>query len=153
MKQTFLISFLIINAYCYSQKMADSFQHAIDKGVSIERLDSLYQSSVHVDSTKAAFRGQEEVFVESYTALIKSLQYHLKINGFFWGKPTRCFNRVYFNKSGEIDYFLFNFKPGEIDAEKEKKFRKLLYEFINTYRFPLTNTVNFAQCSPVAYAD
>ncbi len=62
-------------------------------------------------------------------------------------------DRIYLNKTGEIDYFLFNFKPGEIDNQKEKEFENLLGTFIQTYKFPLTSKENFAQCSRVSYSD
>ena len=145
---------LILSTELYGQKIATSFKDAIDnKGISIEKLDEKYKSALHSDSTKAAFKGQEKKFTEGYISLLNDLSTFLKKNNFSWGKQTRCFNRIYMNKNGQVDYFLFNFKEGEIDQAKEEEFKKLLNKFIQTYEFPLKNTVDFAQCSPVKYSD
>jgi hypothetical protein len=113
----------------------------------------LYQSALHSDSLQAAFAGQEQEFQHAYVSMLNALDDFLHTNNFKWEKQIRCFNRIYINKDGKIDYFLFNFKPGELDPEKELMFEKLLGEFITTYRFPLTNMKDFAQCSPVQYSD
>ena len=148
-----LLTLLITNEL-YGQKIATSFQDAVDnKGISIEKLDENYKSALHSDSTKAAFKGQEKQFTEGYISLLTDLSTFLKKNNFSWGKQTRCFNKIYINKNGQVDYFLFNFKEGEIDKEKEGEFKRLLNIFIQTYEFPLKNTVDFAQCSPVKYSD
>jgi hypothetical protein len=153
MKRTLLIV-MLLPTLIFGQKIATTFKNAADKGISIEKLDETYQSALHSDSTKAAFMGQEKEFYNSYVSLLTDLQQFLKKNNFKWGKATtKCFNRIYLNKDGGIDYFLFNFKPGEIGTEKEKEFETLLGQFIQTYKFPLTNKNNFAQCSPVTYTE
>ena len=154
MKKTILAIVILFPTLLYGQKIATTFQDAIDnKGISIEKLDETYQSALHSDSSKAAFRGREKEFYDGYISLLKELSQYLKENNFKWGKTTKCFNRIYLNKIGEIDYFLFNFKPGEIDNKKEKEFERLLGNFVQKYKFPLTNVSNFAQCSPVTYMD
>jgi hypothetical protein len=151
--QYFFVFALLCPLLSFSQGMAATFQKAINQGISISTLDSLYQSALHSDSLQAAFAGQEQEFQQAYVSMLQDLGAFLHDNKFEWGKQIRCFNRIYINKDGVIDYFLFNFKPGEIDPEKEQAFEKLLTEFIKTYRFPLTNTKDFAQCSPVQYTD
>ena len=152
MKALLLLLAILPSIVTHGQKIATTFQKAADKGISMEKLDETYQSALHSDSTKAAFKGQEKEFYDAYISLLKDLNKYLNKNNFTWDKSTRCFNRIYLNKSGEIDYFLFNFRPGEIDNQKEKEFEKLLGQFIKTYKFPLTNKNNFAQCSPVTYS-
>jgi hypothetical protein len=144
---------LLFPLHSFGQAMATTFQKAIHQGISITRLDSLYQSALHSDSSQAAFAGQEQEFQHAYISMLQALGDFLHENKFNWEKPIRCFNRIYINKDGTIDYFLFNFKAGEIDPEKEQAFERLLGEFIKTYRFPITNAKNFAQCSPVQYSD
>jgi hypothetical protein len=144
---------LLCPLFSLSQGVATTFQKAINQGISIATLDSLYQSALHSDSVLAAFAGQEQEFQQAYISMLQALDDFLHDNKFKWEKQIRCFNRIYINKDGVIDYFLFNFKPGEINPEKEQVFENLLGEFIKTYRFPLTNTKDFAQCSPVQYAD
>lgn len=149
----FLAFALLCLLLSFSQGMATTFQKAANSGVSIMVLDSLYQSALHTDSLQAAFAGREKEFQSAYISMLQALGAFLHTHNFKWEKQIRCFNRIYISKDGTIDYFLFNFKPGEIDPEKEQAFEKLLGEFITTYRFPLTNTKSFAQCSPVQYSD
>ncbi len=40
-----------------------------------------------------------------------------------------------------------------LHKEKEKRFKKLVEEFIETYKFELPSKQKFAQCSPVVYQD
>lgn len=153
MKNVIFVLMPFIALMACGQKMASTFQHAIDQGISLKKLDETYQSALHEDSAKAAFKGREKEFYAGYVALLKELDQFLKQHHFQWGKTTKCFNRIYLNKNGEIDYFFFNFKPGEIEKSKEQDFEKLLGEFIKSYKFPLTNQHNFSQCSPVIYSD
>lgn len=152
-RKNLIVIVVLFPTLLYGQKIATTFQDAIDDGVSIEKLDQTYQSALHSDSSKAAFRGQEKEFYDGYISMLKELSQYLKENNFKWGKTTRCFNKIYLNNNGEIDYFLFNFKPGEIDNKKEEEFKRLLGKFIQKYRFPLINENKFAQCSPVTYMD
>lgn len=134
-----------------SQQLATSFQNAVDRGISVDSLDKTYMSALHSDTTLAAFNGREQEFMQGYTSLLKDLGKFLKANDFNWEKSTRCFNRIYIDKTGKIDYFLFHFKEGELSSDRQVHFAKLLTEFTKAYKFPLTNTVPFAQCSPVQY--
>ena len=150
----FALVFLLIPiafSNVHSQQLAVSFQYALDRGISVDSLDKTYMSALNSDTTLAAFNGREQEFIQGYTSLLKDLGKFLKANDFNWEKTTRCFNRIYIDKSGKIDYFLYHFKEGELTPEKQAQFAKLLTEFIKTYKFPLTNTVPFAQCSPVQY--
>ena len=141
---------LSITSFC---QVGETFKEADSLGINLKHLDSIYMSGVHIDSTKAAFAGHEEEFINAYNKMLEGLGLFLNNNNFTWGKTTRCFNRIYFKADGTIDYFLYNFKQGEIEAGKEIEFKRLLNEYIKTYKFPLKSKVNFAQCSPVIYMD
>jgi hypothetical protein len=115
-------------------------------------LDRLYKGGIDADSSKAIFKDQD-AYMKSYQEFIFDLAGFLNKNGFKWGKQVRCFNKIYFSKSGTVDYFLFNFKEGQITPEQEKRFGELLSEFVKTARFKLAASSQFAQCSPVKYVD
>lgn len=155
MKQSLIAFFgFLLTASTYAQPLATSFENATkNKGISIEALDKAYKSALHTDTAQAAFNGREQEFIEGYSSFLKDLGKFLKENDFTWEKTTRCFNRIYISKSGKIDYFLFHFKEEELPLVKQAQFEKLLTSFIETHKFPLSNTVNFAQCSPVKYSD
>lgn len=150
---TLILAFSMLPAWC--QQRATTFQKASQYGISVKLLDSLYTPALSgdADSMKTVFYGKYTEFVREYRRLILDLNEHLTKNHFIWGKTTRCFNRIYFNEHGTIDYFLYNFRPGEITPEKEQQFEKLLTAFIEAYKFPLPAPSKFAQCSPVTYTD
>jgi hypothetical protein len=156
MKELVLLSiFAVLTLSGFTQQKVSTFQKAIEGGISIQTLDSLYKPALSggADSLQAVFYGKHTEFQAQYIALLQAFGKHLKANNFSWGKKTRCFNRIYFNEHGTIDYFLFNFKPGELPIEKEQQFEKLLTTFIKDYKFPLPVQSKFAQCSPVTYTD
>lgn len=134
-------------------QVVGTFAGVEKQGIRIAHLDSTYRSAVHADTSRAAFPGREQEVAVAYGKLLQSLGSYLKQHQFAWGKPARCFNRVYFRPDGRIDYFLFNFRPGEITLEQEAAFQKLVADFCRTARLGLTNRVPFAQCSPVTYRD
>lgn len=148
---TLMLTLLAINSQ--SQNKVLTFQEAEKEGIKVSKLDSIYPSGLHSDSTKAVFWNEQDQFIKSYQKTLQDLGKYLRDNHFSWGKQTKCFNRIYFNDKGKIDYFLYNFRKDEITPEKEKQFDTLLKEFIKTYQFPMKAKTGFAQCSPVTYND
>ncbi|MCU0420961.1 MAG: hypothetical protein MUC38_15025 [Cyclobacteriaceae bacterium] len=144
--------FFVAALACHGQKLATTFQRAEQRGISIAHLDERYMSAVHSDPSKAAFAGREQEVANAYRSLLSDLNTFLATNNFGWAVDTRCFNRIYFNANGTIDYFLFNFAPGAIEPAKERRFEQLVTAFVRDYQFPLTHALPFAQCSPATYA-
>lgn len=147
----FTFSISIVNA----QHKALTIQDANNQGLSISHLDSVYKSAVHVDSSQAVFKTEEEqqAMFESYSKLLQDFGKFLTANNFKWEKPTRSFNRIYFNSDGTIDYFLYNFQTttDQLSQEKQTEFNRLLNLFIKDYKISLTAKTKFAQCSPTTY--
>jgi hypothetical protein len=146
---------LLVSLTAFGQKKTFTFQEAEMQGHSYQSLDSLYKSALHADSTKAVFQTPEEQtnFQKAYVDFIQSLGGFLKSNGFKWEKITRCFNRIYINTDGTVEYFLYKFSKDQITEEKEKEFERLLNTFLKDHKFPATSKEKFAQCSPVKYSD
>lgn len=152
-----LLIIISLASQSFGQCLALTFQEAEYQGISIQHLDSTYKSAVHSDTSLAVFKTkQEEVMLQqAYIHFLQDLGKFLSANDFKWDKTTRCFNRVYFDIDGRIDYFLFNFlgktaeeKPS---AEKQREFQRLMNLFMKDYKFALSAKVKFAQCSPVTY--
>jgi len=152
MKNILVYTFISAAFNLFSQK-AMTFQEAEKSGISVAKLDSVYISGLHTDSTKSVFHQQQKEFIAAYQSMLQDLGNYLKKNKFSWGKSTACFNRIYFSSQGKIDYFLYNFRKGDVTEEKEKQFDGLLNNFIKTYQFPMKAKTGFAQCSPVRYMD
>lgn len=152
-KHLALLTFTLILSYASFGQLAISLEEAQAQGINVTVLDSLYASGIHSDSSKAVFGDQQQEYIKAYYAMLHDLNAYLNQNDFRWGGQTRCFNRIYFDETGEIDYFLFNFEEGELDADRQEEFAQLLSEFIVEYKFSLSKNVKFAQCSPVNYRD
>ncbi len=160
MMKNILLVFMIMfcmDSKILGQRLGITFQEAEQQGISIQKLDSIYKSAVHSDTSLAVFKTkpEEATLQQAYIQLLQDLGKFLSLNNFKWDKATRCFNRIYFNAEGNIDYFLFNFlgktaeeKPSE---QHRKEFQRLLNLFIKDYKFALSAKVKFAQCSPVTY--
>jgi len=141
---------LALSYFSYGQK-AMTFQEANEQNIRMTQLDSVYLSGIHSDSSLAVFKTNQDEYIEDYQKMLQNLGEYLKENNFFWDKPTNGFNRIYFDKNGKIDYFLYNFSPNQLTIEQEKRFKEILNKFIINYQFPLTAQTKFAQCSPVTY--
>jgi Predicted Zn-dependent protease (DUF2268) len=142
------------NGTCMIQK-AMTFQEAEKQGKSYPYLDSLYKSAVHSDTSQAVFKTPEEqqILQKAYGDFLKALGTFLKTNNFKWEKLTKCFNRIYINSDGTVDYFLYKFSKDQITEEKEHEFERLLNIFLKDHKFPASAKEKFAQCSPVKYSD
>ncbi|MFM2269196.1 MAG: hypothetical protein RL757_2637 [Bacteroidota bacterium] len=138
-----------------AQNKAMTFENAAKQDNSYEKLDKIYKSAVNNDPQFAVFKTPEEQadLQKAYVTLLQNLGKFLKSKGFKWEKETKCFNRIYINSDGTIDYFLYNFSKNQVAPEKQAEFEILLNEFIKTQKFPITAKEKFAQCSPVKYND
>ncbi len=140
----------------FAQQLGLTFDEAEKQGIRISYLDSIYPSAVHNDTSLAVFKteSEQQKMYEAYVKLLQDFGNFLSENNFKWEKPTRCFNRIYFNNNGSINYFLFNFL-GKEDVQptpdKQKEFKRLLNLFIKDYSIQITATTKFAQCSPTTY--
>jgi hypothetical protein len=149
MKSILLAFTLLFSSYAFCQK-AMTFKQAAEVGISIKDLDTMYMSGVHSDPSLKVFKKNTDEFIESYYQMLRDFGKFLGSNDFKWETTTKCFNRIYFNKDGKVDYFLYNFNS-EISEEMKIRFDELLNEFIKDYQFPMSADVPFSQCSPVTY--
>ena len=94
---------------------------------------------------------------QAYLKLLQDFGKFLALNQFKWPGAVKCFNRIYFNANGSIDYFLYDFTTKNVEPkdrlfpEKQAEFNRLLNLFIRDYKIALTAKTGFAQCSPVTY--
>lgn len=159
-KKLFFSTILLATCFqTFGQHLGLTFEDAKKQAISIQHLDSVYKSAIHVDSSQAVFKTEkeQEAMSQAYVKLLQDFGKFLTANNFKWDKPTKCFNRIYFNSDGTIDYFLYNFttknvKPEDLlSTEKQAEFNRLLNLFIKDYKISLTAKIKFAQCSPTTY--
>lgn len=147
-----IIILVLIPLKSFSQHIGMSFQEAQKKSLKIEDIEKNYKNAVDTPPAESVFK-QEEL-QPAYTKLLQDLGAFLSKNNFKWEKKTKCFQRIYFNNDGAIDYFIFNFlgKPeDQPSSEKQAEFGKLVNQFVQDYKFSLSAKVKFAQCSPTYY--
>ncbi|WP_311950526.1 hypothetical protein [Mucilaginibacter terrae] len=147
-----VIILILISVKGYAQHIAETFQEAEKKGYSMQKLDGEYASALHADSTKAVFKGgRSQEFYKAYANMLNTLAVYLNKNNFVWEKPTRIFNRIYFEPDGCISYYLVNLENTGLTASRQKQFITLVNNFIQDYKIEITGNSRFAQCSPVMY--
>lgn len=154
MKYIITIFLFSVTLSVKAQHIASTFQDAEKAGYSMQKLDEIYPSALHSDSTKAVFKGEaQSQFIAAYKTMLYDLNAYLNKNNFTWGKPTRIFNRIYFKPDGSVDYYLVNLALPGTDTSKAKQFIPLLSQFVQNYKIKITAKTKFAQCSPVVYQD
>ena len=159
MKSFYFILLVVFSNALLGQNKAMTFEQAELEGTPYEQLDKLYKSAVHSDEQLAVFKSEQdqEKLRAAYAKLLEDLGAFLRKNNFAWEKPTRCFNRIYLNKNGTVDYFLYQFLPNKekpadsLSEAKRVEFERLLNQFVKEYTFSATAKENFAQCSSVVY--
>ena len=145
-----LFILLCIGNIVNAQK-AIPFNQTKEHGIDAAELDSTYRSGIHADTSKAVFKTNQDEYIAAYQQLLQDFGKFLNDNGFVWEKPAHGFNRIYFDRNGHIDYFLYSFRTNQVTPEQEEEFGRLLQRFISNYTFALTAEEGFAQCSPVTY--
>jgi hypothetical protein len=155
MKKISILFLLLIalSTETMAQQKIMSILEAEKSGISIQKLDSLYKSAVHSNQDLAVFKTPEDQarLQGAYIQFFQKLGVFLSKNNFKWEQKTRCFNRIYMNNDGSIEYFIYNFNKDQISASKEKEFTNLLSLFIQENKFPISANEKFAQCSPISY--
>lgn len=147
-----LAIFCVFSQYAFSQAKVLTFDQAPEFEIDIQQLDEHYPPAVG-PGENVVYKNQDEAFTKAYSKMLNQLNQYLNNKGFYWQNPVRCFNRVYFNEKGEVDYYLFKFKPGSVSAQKQEKFSELVGAFLEDFQFELSSKKRFAQCSPVMYQD
>ncbi len=113
-----------------------------------------YKVAVSLSNKNAVFYGMSDSVINSFQGMLHDMLDYLDQQNFKWNDTLLMFNKVYFDKSGKIDYYTYRIlsKKG-ITPEQEKNFRGLLTTFIQTYRFPMKGNANFSQVSEAVFMD
>jgi hypothetical protein len=80
-KSILSLMFVTVVTCSFSQK-AMTFRQAEESGIRVSKLDSLYPSGLHADSTKSVFHHQQNEFISAYQNMLQDLGKYLKANGF-----------------------------------------------------------------------
>lgn len=114
MKYILLLFFSALSPLFILSQDCYTFQEYEAVGKQMANIDSLYKPALSSNPENSVFGDRQEEFYNSWKEFLTELNTHLSENDFSWEKKTRCFNKIYFDESGAVDTFLFNFKPGDI---------------------------------------
>jgi hypothetical protein len=121
----------------------------------MDHLDSIYKNGLPVSDPN------HQVFSQSYfnnvvekerIDLLQKMENYFKKNGFKWGNPVKCWNRIYFNPTGSIDYFVYHFMD-KIPDNKENEFKRLLNSFIRNNKVSVNAPWKYSLCGTVSWTD
>jgi hypothetical protein len=138
-KIIFLASVLFISVSMYGQGKTFSVEELVWHGLSMNHLDSIYKNGLPVSDPNHQVFSQnyyDNVVEKARIALLQKMGDYFEKNGLKWGNSVKCWNRIYFNSNGTIDYFVYHF-IGKVDNNKENEFKKLLNRFNNDNKFPV----------------
>lgn len=154
-KMIFLFSFLVLSAITYAQEKVFNVQELPQYGLSMQHLDSIYKNGLPVSDTI------HPIFTQNYfDTVVEKLRLDLlqKLGGYFlennlkWEPSVKCWNRMYFNTDGNIDYFVYHFIT-PITSTKEAEFKRLLNSFLTDYRITVITSQKFSVCGGVVWTD
>ena len=148
----FVVSFLVCSLY--GQK-AMSFEEAAKQGITTKSLDSIYISAINVindESGNYIYENEEEV-MEAWYKMFEDISIFLWKTEEMKEVEIRIFQRVYFNKDGKIDYYLYKIQNhNEITEEQALQVANSLNEFVKEYQFSFSAIKDFVQCGVAKFA-
>lgn len=149
--------FFVVCVFCWAllaqAQQCMTFQDMEKNGLSLAKLDSLYPNALGSGKAEGAFKSQQK-FGKQWAQFHEDLMLYLNTNGLKWGKPTNCFNKIYFNADGKIEYWFFNFfKADSIPENIQAKYLELITAFSKIYTFKDKIPSQFTQCATVTFFD
>lgn len=114
-------------------------------------LDSTYTDLL---DRKNVSESEYKIVVESWYEFHKKVSQFIKKENFKWEVPDSTItilNRIYFDKSGTIDYYLFRIRNASVSAEKQTEYQKVLQKFSEEVTLNLKRVEKYAQCGKIKY--
>jgi hypothetical protein len=114
-------------------------------------LDSTYTDLL---DRRNVSESEYKIVVKSWYGFHKKVSQFIKEENFKWEVPDSTItilNRIYFDKSGTVDYYLFRIRNPSVSAEKRTEYEKLLQKFSKEVKLDLKRTEKYAQCGKIKY--
>jgi len=151
----FLAAVLFISVTIYGQGKIFSVEELVWHGLTMDHLDSIYKNGLPVSDPNHQVFSQnyyDNVVEKARIALLQKMGDYFKKNGLKWQSSVNCWNRMYFNLNGSIDYFVYHF-IGKVDEKKENEFKKLLNIFFKENKLTVGAPEKFSLCGKVTWTD
>ena len=150
--KNFAVLLIASLSFCtlYGQK-AMSFTEAKKQGITIQGLDSLYTNAMDDGTGNFVFDNGDTVSA-AMTKMFADISAFMRRKEDMRKIEVQIFQRVYFNKDGKVDYYIYKIRNADQLSEEEcQKIDDLLNEFIKDYQFSLSADKGFVQCGTAKY--
>ena len=123
-----------------------SFDEAEKQGITTKYLDNVYPDAMGNDRGTPVFESSEEVS-KAWQKMLQDISSFLRKKEEMRQININIFQRVYFNKDGKVDYYLYKIiNLAELTEEQVQQVADLLNEFVKDYQFSLSADKGFVQC-------
>ncbi|MCF6352855.1 MAG: hypothetical protein L3J06_07580 [Cyclobacteriaceae bacterium] len=109
-------------------------------------LDSLYPNLLDPGNST---QEQHKKVIQSWSEFHQQVSKFMKDENFTWDSPDSTIsivNKIYFNKNGTIDYFVFRILNPSIPDSKKIEFETVLQKFSKSIIMNLSRDSSYAQC-------
>ena len=145
MKHFWILLFVGLSQQALGQHVYPLSQ--LPDGLSVDSLNAHYHSALNVDPSQAVFPN-DSIFLEKYAAFLGDLAQQLKSDGVELKYKLNGFLMVYFHKTGQVAYFLYQLNASW-PPEKLKLFESSVERFIQTNKLDMSADTPFRQCGGV----
>ena len=97
---------------------------------------------------------EREGIIRSWSNFHKQVNRFLEAENFDWGvsdSTISIYNRIYFDKNGTINYYVFNILNPSVSEEKKLEFEDILFKFSKDVQLELQRDQQFSQCGKTKY--
>ena len=97
---------------------------------------------------------EREAVINSWTNFHKKVNEFLEEENFSWEVPDSTisiYNRIYFDKNGNVNYYVFNINNPSITEDKKTEFENVLMQFSKNVKLELQRDQEFSQCGKTKY--
>ncbi len=116
-------------------------------------LDSIYPNLL---DSRNSTQEQHKKVIESWSKFHQQVSKFMKDENFTWDSPDSTIsivNKIYFSKSGSIDYYFFRIINPSISNAKRLEFETVLQNFSKNIKIELNRDDKYAQCGKTRYVN
>ena len=115
---------------------------------------NLDDKCVNLLDPKNTSEAERESVINSWSNFHKKVSKFLLEEKFDWEVPDSTisiYNRIYFDKNGNINYYVFNINNPSISEGKKAEFETVLAKFSKSVQLELQRDQAFSQCGKTKY--
>ena len=131
-----------------------TFQEMEKNGLKMDSLQRLYPNATKTDTFAGVFPAGKkgDRFSDAWLKYYTDLMNYFSENGLKWEKPTYCFNKIFFDANGKVEYWFFNFKKADnIPDDVQQKYLQGLQQFSKKHKIKIKADSKFTQCASVTF--